>query len=71
MLITMLQKSFNILAISLNVLHNHFDDPKLFSDLYLPKFIYFRKIVFFLNLQRCIDKLVVDLESIKIRKKRV
>jgi len=29
-------KSFDILAISLNILHNYFDDlTKLFSDLYL------------------------------------
>jgi len=26
-------KSFNILATSLNVVHNYFDSPKLFSDL--------------------------------------
>jgi len=32
-------KCFNILATSLNVLHNYFDGPtKLFSDLYLTKF---------------------------------
>jgi len=38
---TKLQKSFNILAISLNVLRNYFDGPqtKLFSDLYLTKFL--------------------------------
>jgi len=31
----MLQKNVNILATSLNVLHNYFDDQtKLFSDLY-------------------------------------
>jgi len=33
-------KSFNILAISLSVLHNHFDSStKLFSDLNLAKFL--------------------------------
>jgi len=33
-------KNFDILAISLNVLHNYFNDPtKLFSDLYLAKFL--------------------------------
>jgi len=33
-------KNFNILAISLSVLHNYFDDlTKLFSDLYLTKFL--------------------------------
>jgi len=30
-------KNFNILAINLSVLHNYFDSPKLFSDLYLAK----------------------------------
>jgi len=34
-------KSFNILAISLNVLHNYFNGPtKLVLDLYLIKFLY-------------------------------
>jgi len=33
-------KNFDILAISLNILHNYFDSSiKLFSNLYLPKFI--------------------------------
>jgi len=33
-------KSFDILTISLSVLHNYFDGPtKLFSDLYLVKFL--------------------------------
>jgi len=32
-------KNFDILATSLNVQHNYFDDPKLFSDLYLVKFL--------------------------------
>jgi len=33
-------KSFNIVAIILNVLHNYFDDPiKLFLDLYLAKLL--------------------------------
>jgi len=33
-------KNFYILAISLNVLHNYFDSSiKLFSDLYLVKFL--------------------------------
>jgi len=32
-------KSLNILAISLNILHNYFDSPKIFSDLYLAKFL--------------------------------
>jgi len=33
-------KSFNILVISLNVLHNYFNNPtNLFSDLYLVKFL--------------------------------
>jgi len=39
---TMLRESVNILA-SLNVLHNYFDDPKLFSDQYLAIFRYFSK----------------------------
>jgi len=29
----------NVLAINLSVRHNYFDDPKLFSDLYLAKFL--------------------------------
>jgi len=33
-------KSFDILGISLSVLHNHFNNPtKLFSNLYLAKFL--------------------------------
>jgi len=33
-------KSFDILATNLSVLHNYFDGPaKLFSDLYLVKFL--------------------------------
>jgi len=33
-------KNFDILTISLNVLYNYFDNPiKLFSDLYLVKFL--------------------------------
>jgi len=33
-------KSFDILTISLSVLHNYFDDAtKLFSDLHLAKFL--------------------------------
>jgi len=33
---------FDILAINLNVVHNYFDSLiKLFSDLYLAKFLYF------------------------------
>jgi len=32
-------KNFNILATSLSVLHNYFDDPILFSDLYFSKTI--------------------------------
>jgi len=33
-------KCLNILATNLNVLHNYFDSPtKLFSDLYLAKFL--------------------------------
>jgi len=36
----MLQKVFDILTTSLSVLHNYFDGPtKLFSDLYLAKFL--------------------------------
>jgi len=38
----MLQKAFNILATSSNVLYNYFNDlhnTKLFSDLYLFKFL--------------------------------
>jgi len=44
-------KSFDILVISLNVLHNYFDSlTKLFSDL-LSKFLYryFDKIVVFIK----------------------
>jgi len=33
-------KNFNILATSLKILHNYFDDPtKLFLDLYLTEFL--------------------------------
>jgi len=32
-------KSFNILANCLSILHNYFDGPKLFSDLYLAKLL--------------------------------
>jgi len=33
-------KSFDVLAISLSLLRNYFDNPtKLFSDLYLAKFL--------------------------------
>jgi len=32
-------KSFKILAISLNILRNYFNSSKLFSDLYLTKFL--------------------------------
>ena len=32
-------KSFDILAISFNVLHNYFDGPTKFLDLYLTKFL--------------------------------
>jgi len=32
-------KNFDILAISSDVLHNYFDAPNLFSDLYLVKFL--------------------------------
>jgi len=40
-------RSFDILATSLSVLHNYFDKTtKLFSDLDLPKFLNFSKIVF-------------------------
>jgi len=35
----MLQKNFDILAISLNVLHNYFDNSIKLSDLYLAKFL--------------------------------
>jgi len=38
---TMLQKVFNVLAITLSVLQNYFDRPNkiFFSDLYLAKFL--------------------------------
>jgi len=40
-------RSFDILATSLSVLHNYFNKTtKLFSDLDLPKFLDFSKIVF-------------------------
>jgi len=32
-------KNFDILAISLSILHNYLGGPKLFSDLYLIKFL--------------------------------
>jgi len=39
-------KNFDILATSLNVLHNYFDSSiKLFSNLYLPKFRDFSKVL--------------------------
>ena len=44
-------KSFDILATSLNILHNYFDNPiKSSSDLYLVSFFrYFSKIVLFVK----------------------
>jgi len=42
-------KSFDILTSSLSVLHNYFDSPtKLFSDLYLVKFLDTSMKLFFL-----------------------
>jgi len=42
-----IKKSFDILAMNLKVLHNYFDGPiKLFSDLYLAKFLDFSKSFF-------------------------
>jgi len=35
----MLQKNFDILITCLSILHNYFDGLKLFSDLYLVKFL--------------------------------
>jgi len=32
-------KSFDILAAILSIIHNYFNGPKLFSDLYLAKFL--------------------------------
>jgi len=33
------EKNFNILATNLSILHNYLSGPKLFSDLYLAKFL--------------------------------
>ena len=39
-MISIIAKSFNIITISLSVLHNYLDGPtKLFSNLYLTKFL--------------------------------
>jgi len=46
------EKSFNILATSLNILHNYFDGPKLFSDLYPVKFLDISARLFFQCTQR-------------------
>jgi len=44
----MTAKSFDILTTSLSVLHNYFDGPiKLFSNLYLAKFLDFSAKSFF------------------------
>jgi len=43
-------KNFDILAISWSVLHNYFYGLiKLFLDLYLAKFLYFRKTILLYN----------------------
>jgi len=43
-------KNFYILATSLNVIHNYFDDPtKLFLDLYLVKSLNISAKLFFLR----------------------
>jgi len=61
-------KSFNILATSLNVLHNYFNGPnKLFSDLYLAKFLNTSAKPFF----PCTDNQLLSLDFSHINSKNI
>jgi len=56
-------KNFDILAISLNVLHNYFDSSlKLFSN--LVKFLDFSKIVLFVICKICLFEIVNKIDNI-------